>query len=57
MTNRRNSGGVVEDIWINTQVGIDEDDHISSDTPARWKDIEDENALLNPDEFSMEWRG
>jgi hypothetical protein len=59
MKNRRNSG-VVEDIWINTQVGPDDMEPVDGtgpDAPASWNEIEEENILLNPDAFSMEDRG
>ncbi len=62
MRNRNNSG-VVEDIWMNTQVGIDDREHPdkhdlidpnSPDSPSDWEDIEEANALLNPDVAGMD---
>lgn len=40
---------VVEDIWLNTQSAPDE--------AATWEEVEEANALLNPDPDSMESRG
>ena len=60
MTNRGNGSGVVEDIWMNTQVGIDDFDrieHNGPNSPANWEEVEEANILLNPDPFSMEGRG
>lgn len=60
MANRRNGNGVVEDIWMNTQVDADDFGEIDStgpDEPANWDEVEEANVLLNPDVASMEGRG
>ena len=56
MRNRNNSG-VVEDIWMNTQAGLDQDDAstpFANDSPSYWDGIEEANALLNPDVAGMD---
>jgi hypothetical protein len=58
MKNRRS--GIVEDIWMNTQAGLDDTDTIEredSDDSVGWNEIERDNILLNPDAASMEDRG
>ena len=63
MTNKKSSSGVVEDIWMNTQVGLDDLDRHDRidpngpDYPANWEEVEEANVLLNPDIDSMEGRG
>ncbi len=60
MANRRNSGGVVEDIWMNTQVGLDDLDGFDRDDRkgySDWNEVEEANVLINPDVYSMEDRG
>ena len=57
---RKNSGGVVEDIWMNTRANIVETDTEAppaSDIPTDWDELEEANAILNPDEESMDWHG
>ncbi len=56
----RDRSGVVEDIWMNTHADVDDFDPTEStghDGPASWREIEEENILLNPDLVSMESRG
>ncbi len=60
MTNRKNSGGVVEDIWMNTRADADDFGVITPtgpDSPASWQEVEEANLLLNPDAADMEGRG
>ena len=57
MANRRDSGGVVEDIWINTQIGLDDPDNPGRDDYAgypHWNEIAETNVLVDPDLDSME---
>ncbi len=49
MRNRNNSSGVVEDIWINTQAGVATADPADRETTTDWKELEQENNMLNPD--------
>lgn len=56
----RQTGGVVEDIWMNTQADADDFygvEPAGPDGPASWREIEEENILINPDAASMEGRG
>lgn len=54
----RKSRGVFEDIWMNTQTGVDELDPANSGDPEEnWEEIEEENIILNPDIDSLDWRG
>jgi hypothetical protein len=56
----RKQGGVVEDVQMNTQVGVDDFGPIiptGPDAPASWEEVEEENVFLNPDVASMEDRG
>ncbi len=48
MTNRKNSSGVVEDIWINTQVDPDDIEPDGPDIPSNRDEIEEANVSLNP---------
>jgi hypothetical protein len=60
MASRKNQGGVVEDIQMNTQVGVDDFGPIAPtgpDAPASWEEVEETTVLLNPDVASMEDRG
>ncbi len=58
MKNRRS--GVVEDIWMNTQVDPDDYEPISPaghedhDHSGEWIEIEEENIMLNPDMATMD---
>ena len=57
MTNRRNSSGVVEDIWMNTRTGDDDFDRTDpdgNDAPQDWDEIEEATAILNPDMAGMD---
>ena len=59
-TKNRGSSGVVEDIWMNTQVSADDMEPISytgDDAPASRAEIEQSTILINPDAASMEDRG
>ncbi len=60
MANRKNRGGVVEDIWMNTQVDAEDLGVITPtgpNDPASWDEVEEANVLINPDVSSMEGRG
>ncbi len=54
----RNDSGVVEDIWINTRAGSDEDDDRTgpndTEDPSGWDEVEEANVLLNPDVAGMD---
>ncbi len=54
MNNGRDSRGVFEDIWMNTQIGVDELDR--DDYREDWEQIEEGETLMNDDD-SMAWRG
>jgi hypothetical protein len=59
MRNRANSG-VVEDIWMNTRADADDAGAVTTtgaDAPTSWSELEEANALLNPDAISMDNRG
>jgi hypothetical protein len=55
---------VFEDIWMNTRTDAGDDvataerniETDAHDLPD-WDDVEDTNAILNPDPESMNWRG
>jgi hypothetical protein len=60
MANKRSSGGIVEDIWMNTQASPDDFGALAPTgpgAPASWNEVEEANVLLNPDAASMEGRG
>ncbi|MDR2894552.1 MAG: hypothetical protein LBU97_03730 [Alistipes sp.] len=49
---------VVEDIWMNTHAGMEDFDAAHGPDDAEgWDEVEEANALLNPDFESMESRG
>lgn len=53
------SRGVVEDIWMNTKVGLDDVDRLDPEDPAGvsdWNEIEECNIILSPDPVGM-YRG
>ena len=55
MKNRRS--GVVEDIWMNTQVESDDyepAEHEGHDDSNGWDEIEEDNIMLNPDAATMD---
>ena len=51
---------MIEDIWMNTQVALDDinsHDHIDPngpDSPTNWEEVEEANILLNPDAAVMD---
>ena len=57
------SSDMIEDIWMNTQVALDDIDNHDRidpngpDSPVNWEEVEETNVLLNPDSSSMEGRG
>ncbi len=55
MNNKRNNSGVFEDIWMNTQVGVDELDR--DDYRENWEQIEEEDTIPATDDNIMVWRG
>jgi hypothetical protein len=60
MASRKNQGGVVEDIRMNTLLGTDDFGPIAPtgpDAPASWEEVEETTILLNPDSESMDYRG
>ena len=60
MTNRKYSGGVVEDIWMNTRADDDDLDEIAPtdlDAPADWSEGEEADLLINSDVAGMYDRG